>query len=315
MLAAGYGEPGVYVGAYVPEFRRLGRAITNLGAQWTDGGLVTAGFQYAGASDVTSAFQNSPDAQQFSTRSFAFATSRQCGQPLSVQCASNGEHTDAVTPRRLVRRPRAVGPLRAIVRAVLARAGPARGATSRGERRTRRLLPRVLFGSAMALERRCRVHGSGEQRCRTAVDVSQRRRALPVLSRPRRRRRRKRAAHRFNGLAGLDLRREHMARADRAYAAQLRRSGERQETLLNFNQTWNTPAGTRLDATIGVGRFTTTASATQGSCFFPSTAAAISRAISRSISTCSICVPTMTRGQRARPAASCLRGRSFRSCS
>ena len=134
MLTAGYGQPGVYVGAYVPEFRRLGGVITNLGAQWTDGGQLTAGFQYAGASDVTSAFQDSPDAQQFSTRSFVRHVASGCDQPLPVQCAPNGEHIDAVTPRRLVRRRRAVGPLCAFVRAVLARAGPRVGQPAGGER-------------------------------------------------------------------------------------------------------------------------------------------------------------------------------------
>jgi hypothetical protein len=76
-IIGGYGEPGVYVGAYVPEFRRLGGAITNIGAQRAVDGLWSVGAQYAAANDATSGVQPLTGAREFSTRSLYLGAARQ----------------------------------------------------------------------------------------------------------------------------------------------------------------------------------------------------------------------------------------------
>lgn len=76
-LTAGFGEPGVYFGAYVPEFRRLGGQLANAGGQWAIDRNWSAGFQYAGANSVTSAFQTQDNPPSFNARSVLASTSRQ----------------------------------------------------------------------------------------------------------------------------------------------------------------------------------------------------------------------------------------------
>ncbi len=76
-ITAGGGEPGLYVGAYVPEFRRLGGQVYNVGAQTALDRQWTAGAQLAGTKDVTSGFQFGPDPRPFSTRSLYASASRQ----------------------------------------------------------------------------------------------------------------------------------------------------------------------------------------------------------------------------------------------
>lgn len=76
-LTAGAGEPGVYTGLYVPGFKRLGGTLSTAGGQWTLNRNMTAGLQYAGASDVTSILQPQDNAREFSTRSWFGATSWQ----------------------------------------------------------------------------------------------------------------------------------------------------------------------------------------------------------------------------------------------
>ncbi|HQR22059.1 MAG TPA: carboxypeptidase-like regulatory domain-containing protein [Burkholderiaceae bacterium] len=76
-VVGGFGEPGTYQGAYIPQFRRLGGQLSNLGAQRAVDPNWSIGFQYAGANDVTSGFQLLPSATPFSTRSLYLGTSRQ----------------------------------------------------------------------------------------------------------------------------------------------------------------------------------------------------------------------------------------------
>jgi hypothetical protein len=69
-LIAGVGEPGVYTGIYVPGFRRLGGTMTTAGGQWSLSRNWSAGFQYFGAREVTNPLQPEDNAQQFSSRSW-----------------------------------------------------------------------------------------------------------------------------------------------------------------------------------------------------------------------------------------------------
>lgn len=69
-VTAGVGEPGVYTGLYVPGFQRLGGTLATAGAQMALTRNWTAGVQYLGANDVTSVLQPRDDARQFSTNSF-----------------------------------------------------------------------------------------------------------------------------------------------------------------------------------------------------------------------------------------------------
>ena len=69
-LIAGAGEPGVFTGLYVPGFRRLGGTMTTAGSQWTLSRNWTAGFQYFGARDVTNPLQPIDNAEEFSSRSW-----------------------------------------------------------------------------------------------------------------------------------------------------------------------------------------------------------------------------------------------------
>ena len=77
-LTAGLGEPGAYTGLYVPGFRRLGGSLFTGGGQWAWDRNWSGGFQYAGASEVTSPFQTDPaDAARFNSRSVFGATAWQ----------------------------------------------------------------------------------------------------------------------------------------------------------------------------------------------------------------------------------------------
>ncbi len=69
-LTAGVGEPGVYTGIYVPGFRRLGGTMTTAGGQWALTRNWSAGLQYFGAREVTSPWQPEDEATQFSSRSW-----------------------------------------------------------------------------------------------------------------------------------------------------------------------------------------------------------------------------------------------------
>jgi hypothetical protein len=69
-LIAGAGEPGVFTGIYVPGFRRLGGTMTTAGSQWTLSRNWTAGFQYFGAREVTNPLQPIDNAEKFSSRSW-----------------------------------------------------------------------------------------------------------------------------------------------------------------------------------------------------------------------------------------------------
>ncbi len=256
MLTAGYGEPGVYVGAYVPEFRRLGGAITNLGAQWTDGGLVSAGFQYAGASDVTSAFQDSPDVQAFSTRSFMFATSRQDATSryqfnvLQTESTLTPSHHGAwfdgvVQSGRYAQSLGLYWLEQGLAWANQPVANDARG----GYYRVFYSGPRWLWDAGAEYTAPVNndatqpsTYLNGSARYQFFRDLGAGAGANVLLT----------DSTAWQGFTYVENTwRVLTERTQLNYAE----SGERQETLLNFNQTWNTPAGTRLNTTIGVGRF------------------------------------------------------------
>lgn len=69
-VTAGVGEPGVFTGLYVPGFRRLGGTLTTVGGQTAIDRNWTAGLQYTGANDVTSVLQPRDGAREFSTNSW-----------------------------------------------------------------------------------------------------------------------------------------------------------------------------------------------------------------------------------------------------
>lgn len=78
-LAAGFGEPGVYTGLYVPGFKRLGGTLTTAGGQTELTPNLTAGLQYLGANDVRSVLQPREDPRDFSTNAFFGAAAWQDG--------------------------------------------------------------------------------------------------------------------------------------------------------------------------------------------------------------------------------------------
>jgi hypothetical protein len=73
-FTAGIGEPGVYTGIYVPGFDRLGGRLTTAGGQLGLTPNWTAGLQYVDADDVTSAMQPAGSAQPFKSRAWFGAT-------------------------------------------------------------------------------------------------------------------------------------------------------------------------------------------------------------------------------------------------
>lgn len=73
-FTAGIGEPGVYTGIYVPGFDRLGGRLTTAGGQWGLTPNWTAGLQYVDADDVTSAMQPAGSARPFKSRAWLGAT-------------------------------------------------------------------------------------------------------------------------------------------------------------------------------------------------------------------------------------------------
>lgn len=76
-LTAGYGEPGAYIGAYIPEFRRLGGRLRNVGAQFGPRPGWSFGSQFVAADNVTNTFQPQDAAPPIDARSALFAVAKQ----------------------------------------------------------------------------------------------------------------------------------------------------------------------------------------------------------------------------------------------
>lgn len=254
-LTAGFGEPGVYFGAYVPEFRRLGGQLANLGGQWAIGKQWSTGIQYIGANDVTSVFQTQTDPRPFNSRSIMAATSRQDANSrfqLNVLDSENSA-TD-----------------------------PGRGAWFDGYVQDGNIAhsfglfhldPLLLWGNQIvANDARGGYYRAFYSSLRWLWDagadyftpVEDSRVSTTFLS----------GSLRYQffrdlsaGFGGSVRRQDSTAWQGFVFVEHIERyltgraqidhveDGRREETVLNLNQTWNVPAGTRLNTTVALGRY------------------------------------------------------------
>jgi hypothetical protein len=265
-VIGGFGEPGVYVGAYVPEFRGLGGQLTNVGAQRAVDLNWNVGFQYAGANDVTSGLQPLTGAREFSTRSLYLGAARQDAQS---RFQFNGIESQSSF-------------------------GEARyGAWFDGYTQTGRLAqsfglfwldPNLAWGNQpVANNARGGYYRAfyGAQRWNWDAGVDY---VAPLKSEGGTPTTFLNGSVRYQFFrdlgvgAGANVRYEDdtawqgFAYVEQTWPLLVNRSqlnraeqGERKETALTFNQTWNVPAGTRLNTTVGVGwyRFDTSNSGNQ----------------------------------------------------
>ena len=254
-FSAGYGEPGVYYGTYIPEFRRLGGELTNLGAQWAMDRNWSMGIQYSGANDVTSTFQSS-GAAPFSSRSFLAAASRQDATSRfqlnllesqnSISESHNGVWFDGyLQTGRLAQSFGLFNLEPGLVWGNQPVANDSRG----GYYRLFYSSPRWLWDAGVdylaPIDRDTGVattYLNGSVRYQFLRDLSAGTGANVRLA----------DTTAWQGFAYL----EHVT-SIMTGRTQLNQTedGPRKETLLTFNQTWNMPAGTRLNTTVGVGRY------------------------------------------------------------
>lgn len=265
-VIGGFGEPGVYVGAYVPEFRRLGGQLTNIGAQRAVDANWNVGFQYAGANDVTSGLQPASGAREFSTRSLYVGAARQDAasrfqfngieSQTSFGPAQHGAWFDGYT--QAGRLAQSFG-LYWLDPNLAWGNQPVSNNARGGYYRAFYATPRwnwdagVDYVSPLKSENGTPTtffNGSGRYQIFRDLGVG----------------------------AGANVRYDSdtawqgFAFVEQSWPALVNRTqlnraeqGERQETAVTFNQTWNVPAGTRLSTTVGVGwyRFDTSNSGNQ----------------------------------------------------
>ena len=252
---AGFGEPGVYYGTYVPEFRRLGGQLTNFGAQFASDPNWSAGFQYSGANDVTSGLQSSPGAREFSSRSLLLAASRQDAisrfqfnvmeSQNSFTQAHHGLWFDGVV--RSGRLQHSFG-LFHLEEALLWGNQPVANDLRGGYYRAFYADPRWLWDAGV--DYTAPIDGDGP--ATTFLNGSVRYQFRRDLSAGTGGNVRLADSTAWQGFAYI----EHVE-TFMTGRAQLNRAedGDRQETALSLNQTWNMPAGTRLNTTLAVGRY------------------------------------------------------------
>lgn len=252
---AGYGEPGVYFGTYIPEFRRLGGQVSNLGAQWAVDPNWSAGFQYTGANDVTSGLQSQENALPFSTRSFLMATSRQDAtsrfqfnlleSQTSFSQANHGFWADGVV--RSGRLIQSFG-LFHLEQALLWANQPVASDTRGGYYRAFYADPRWLWDAGIDYtapiegDAPATTYLSGSVRYQFRRDLSAGTGGNVRLA----------DSTAWQGFAYVEHVETYMTGRAQLNEAE---DGDRRETLLTLNQTWNMPAGTRLNTTIGIGRY------------------------------------------------------------
>jgi hypothetical protein len=255
-LTAGYGEPGVYYGTYIPEFRRLGGQLTNLGAQWAMLPNWSFGAQYAGANDVTSGFQSASDALPFSARSFLIAGSRQDAtsryqlnlleSKTSFSEPHNGAWFDGYV--QTGRLGQSFG-LFSLEPGLLWGNQPVANDARGGYYRLYYASPRWLWDAGVDYlapfdkdTGDATTYLNGSVRYQFLRDLSAGTGANVRLS----------DSTAWQGFVYV----EHVnyVFTERTQLNQAE-DGDRRETLLTFNQTWNMPAGSRLNTTVGFGRF------------------------------------------------------------
>lgn len=254
-VTAGFGEPGVYFGAYVPEFRRLGGQLTNLGGQLAIDREWSAGFQYVGANDVTSVFQTQPTPRPFNSRSVLAAASRQDATSRFQLNVLESENSATNSGRGAWfdgyiqdgRMAHSFGlfhldPLLLWGNQIVA--NDARG----GYYRTMYSAPRWLWDAGVDYftpvddSRVSTTFLSGSVRYQFFRDLSAGAGANV----------RRQDSTAWQGFVFVEHVERYLtgrAQVDRA------EDGPREETVLNLNQTWNVPAGTRLNTTVAFGRY------------------------------------------------------------
>jgi len=255
-ITAGVGEPGVYIGAYVPEFRRLGGQLYNLGAQTAIDRQWSAGLQLSGSSDVTSGFQFGPDPTPFSTRSMYAAATRQDATSKyqlnlleswnSFDSGHRGAWFDGLL--RNGRLLQSFGLFYLEPNLVWGNQPVANNAQGGYYRMNYSSLRWLWDGGVDYIAPVDDSRGSTT----TFVNGSVRYQFLRNLSGGTGGNVRLAGTNAWQGFVYL----EH-ANPLLTHRAQLSRAddGPRQETLATFNQTWNVPAGSRLNTTFAVGRY------------------------------------------------------------
>ena len=250
----GYGQPGVYYGAYIPEFRRLKGQLTNLGAQWMADRHWSAGFQYAGANNVTNAFQLQSDPVPFSSRAVLLATARQDSNSRfqfnvlesqnSVTDSNQGAWLDGFL--QTGRLAQSFG-LFYLGSALLWGNQPVANDSRGGYYRMLYSGPRLLWDGGVDYVARMQ----SEETATTFLNGSVRYQFQRDLSAGTGGSVRLADSTAWQGFAYV----EHVE-SFMTGRAQLNRAedGDRQDTNLTFNQFWNTRAGTRLSTTVIVGR-------------------------------------------------------------
>jgi len=254
-VIGGYGEPGVYFGTYIPEFRRLGGQLSNVGMQWTMDNRWAGGIQYSGANEVTSGLQTQPDAREFNSRSLFAAIAHQDATTRlqlnllesqnSFAPAQHGVWLDGAT-----RAPRLTQTFGLFYLEPTLSWGnqPVANDARGGYYRAYYADPRWLWDAGVDYvapvesDAPATTFLSGSLRYQFRRDLSAGTGGNVRLA----------DSTAWQGFVYV----EHVE-SFMTGRAQLSRAedGEREETAVSFNQTWNTPAGTRLNTTLAFGRY------------------------------------------------------------
>lgn len=251
----GFGEPGVYYGTYVPEFRRLGGQLSNVGMQWITDNRWIGGIQYSGANDVTSGLQTQPNAREFNSRSLFVAIGHQDASSR-LQFNLLESHNSFTQPRHglwldgVARAPRLTQSYGlfylepTLVWGNQPVANDARGGYYRAYYADPRWLwdAGVDYVAPIESDFTATTFLNGSVRYQFRRDLSAGTGGNFRLA----------DSTAWQGFVYV----EHVE-SFMTGRAQLNRAedGEREETALSFNQTWNTPAGTRLNTTASFGRY------------------------------------------------------------
>jgi hypothetical protein len=251
----GYGEPGVYSGTYIPEFRRLGGQLTNLGVQWRADGLWSAGMQYAGANDVTSGLQLLPNPREFNSRSLLVAAARQDASSRlqfnllqsqgSFAQSNHGLWVDGLTrDGRLTHSYGAFYLEQALAWGNQPVANDSRGGYYRAYYADTRWLwdASVDYVDPLESDAAATTFLSGSVRYQFRRDLGAGTGGSVRLA----------DSTAWQGFAYVEHIESFMTQRVQLNRAE---DGDREETALSLNQTWNMPAGTRLNTTVSFGRY------------------------------------------------------------
>ncbi|MCU0971626.1 MAG: hypothetical protein MUF57_07545 [Gammaproteobacteria bacterium] len=254
-VIGGYGEPGVYSGTYIPEFRRLGGQLTNVGMQWRADGLWSAGMQYAGANDVTSGLQLPPNPREFNSRSLLVAAARQDASNRlqfnllqsqgSFSQSNHGLWVDGLTrDGRLTHSYGAFYLEQALAWGNQPVANDSRGGYYRAYYADTRWLwdASVDYVDPLESDVPATTFLSGSVRYQFRRDLGAGTGGSVRLA----------DSTAWQGFAYVEHIESFMTQRVQLNRAE---DGDREETALSLNQTWNMPAGTRLNTTVSFGRY------------------------------------------------------------